>query len=149
VPGFDVTIRDATVIPNPFWGGGPFPLIVLGVLVAWPWLERRVTGDRAAHNLLDRPRDAPLRTAFGLGFLSWVFLVLFAGSSDRLLVFLGVSYVTQIWFWRFAVWIIPLLVALIAYRSCRALHRFEAVEETRERAEHAETAPEVSAPPGA
>jgi ubiquinol-cytochrome c reductase cytochrome b subunit len=135
VPGFDVTIGNATVIPNPFWGGALFPMIVLAVLAAWPWIERRVTGDRAAHNLLDRPRDAPFRTAFGLGFLSWVFLIFFAGSADRLFVFLGLSYVTQIWFWRFAVWILPLLVAVATYRSCRALQGFEEVEATREAAE--------------
>jgi ubiquinol-cytochrome c reductase cytochrome b subunit len=100
-------------------------------MAAWPWLERRLTGDRRSHNLLDRPRDAPLRTAFGLGFLTWVVLVFFAGSSDRLFVFLGLSYTAQIWFWRFAVWIIPVLVGLVALRTCRALQRVEAVEAIR------------------
>jgi ubiquinol-cytochrome c reductase cytochrome b subunit len=141
VPGFDVTIGDATVVPNPFWGGALFPLVVLVVLVAWPWMERRFTGDHAVHNLLDRPRDAPVRTALGLGFLTWVVLVFFAGSADRLFVFLGVSYVTQIWFWRFAVWVIPVLVAFAAHRSCRALQRFEAVAATRQAAEEAAEAP--------
>jgi ubiquinol-cytochrome c reductase cytochrome b subunit len=131
VPGFDVTIGDRTLIPNPFWGGVLFPLVVLAVMAAWPWLERRLTGDRRSHNLLDRPRDAPLRTAFGLGFLTWVVLVFFAGSSDRLFVFLGLSYTAQIWFWRFAVWIIPVLVGLVALRTCRALQRVEAVEAIR------------------
>jgi ubiquinol-cytochrome c reductase cytochrome b subunit len=56
VPGFDVTIGDYTLVPNPFWGGALFPLVVLVVLAAFPWLERRRTGDRAIHNVLDRPR---------------------------------------------------------------------------------------------
>src|SRR5919199_846261 len=47
VPGFDVVIGGKTVVPNPFWGGALFPLVVVAVLAAWPWLERRVTGDRA------------------------------------------------------------------------------------------------------
>jgi ubiquinol-cytochrome c reductase cytochrome b subunit len=135
VPGFDVTIGRATIVPNPFWGGALFPLIVLGVLVAWPAIERRVTGDRGHHNLLDRPRDAPFRTGFGAGFLTWVVLIFFAGSSDRLFVFLGLSYTAQIWFWRFAVWVIPVLVGFGAYRACRALQRFDAVEAIREAAE--------------
>jgi ubiquinol-cytochrome c reductase cytochrome b subunit len=135
VPGFDITVGDATIIPNPFWGGALFPLVVLAVLAVWPWVERRVTGDRAHHNLLDRPRDAPFRTAFGLGFLTWVALVFFAGSSDRIFVFLGVSYTAQIWFWRFAIWIIPLIVAFVTVRACRALQRVEEVEATRARAE--------------
>src|SRR3954447_4395112 len=135
VPGFDVVIGDRTVIGNPFWGGVLFPLVVLAVLAAWPWLERRLTGDRGVHNVLDRPRDAPLRTAFGLAFLTWVFLVFFAGSSDRFFVFLGVSYEAQIWFWRFAVWIIPLIVAVAAFRGCRGLQHIEEVEATRGAAE--------------
>jgi ubiquinol-cytochrome c reductase cytochrome b subunit len=138
-----VTIGDATIVPNPFWGGALFPLVVLAVLVAWPWIERRVTGDRWSHNLLDRPRDAPFRTAFGLGFLTWVVLIFFAGSSDRIFVFLGVSYTAQIWFWRFAVWVIPLIVALVTVRACRALQNAEEVEEIRERAE-AETEAEAA-----
>jgi ubiquinol-cytochrome c reductase cytochrome b subunit len=135
VPGFDVTVGDATIVPNPFWGGALFPLVVLAVLALWPWIERRVTGDRAPHNLLDRPRDAPLRTAFGLAFLTWVGLVFFAGSSDRIFVFLGVSYTAQIWFWRFAIWVIPVIVAFVTVRACRALQRVEDVEATRARAE--------------
>jgi ubiquinol-cytochrome c reductase cytochrome b subunit len=135
VPGFDVVIGDRTVVPNPFWGGALFPLVVVTVLMAWPWIERKVTGDREVHNVADRPRDAPFRTAFGIGFLSWVFLVFFAGSSDRLFVFLGLPYVAQIWFWRFGVWVIPLLLAFATYRSCKRLQSFEAVEAIREAAE--------------
>jgi ubiquinol-cytochrome c reductase cytochrome b subunit len=131
VPGFDVTIGDATIVPNPFWGGALFPLVVLAVLAGWPWIERRITGDRAPHNLLDRPRDAPMRTAFGMAFLTWVGLVFFAGSSDRIFVFLGVSYTAQIWFWRFAIWVIPLIVAAATARTCRALQRFEEVDAAR------------------
>jgi ubiquinol-cytochrome c reductase cytochrome b subunit len=139
VPGFDVTIGNATLIPNPFWGGLLFPGIVFTAMALWPWLERRVTGDHRDHNVLDRPRDAPFRTAFGAGFLSWVFFVFFAGSSDRLFVFLGLPYVTQIWFWRVAVWVLPFLVGMAAYRTCLWLKRVEEVEEVREQAEEEAT----------
>jgi ubiquinol-cytochrome c reductase cytochrome b subunit len=82
-----------------------------------------------------------------MGFLTWVVLVFFAGSSDRLFVFLGLSYVTQIWFWRVAVWVIPVVVAFAAHRTCLALQRFEAVEAAR----HVEPprADEAAAPPAA
>jgi ubiquinol-cytochrome c reductase cytochrome b subunit len=129
-----VTVGNATVIPNPFWGGVLFPLVVLGVLAVWPWAERRWRGDRASHNLLERPRDAPFRTAFGSAFLTWVVLVFFAGSSDRIFVFLGLSYVAQVWFWRFAVWIVPLIVAFVVARWCRALVRAEQIEAYQEEA---------------
>jgi ubiquinol-cytochrome c reductase cytochrome b subunit len=135
MPGFDVTIGDKTIIPNPFWGGALFPLIVLAVLMLWPWAERRFKRDHAFHNVLDRPRDAPFRTGFGLGFLTWVVLVFFAGSADRIFVFLGLGYTAQIWFWRFGVWIIPVIVGVVAWRTCRSLQRVEEVEMIREAAE--------------
>jgi ubiquinol-cytochrome c reductase cytochrome b subunit len=135
VPGFDVTIGDYTLIPNPFWGGVLLPGIVFGALFALPWLERRLTGDHATHNLLDRPRDAPGRTAFGLAFLSWVFLIFVAGSADRVTVFFGLDYAAQIWFYRFAVWIVPLLVFFAVRRLCRELQRAEQIERSQEEAE--------------
>jgi quinol---cytochrome-c reductase cytochrome b subunit len=135
VPHFDVVIGNYTLIPNPFWGGALFPLIVLGVLMAWPWLEARFTGDHEFHNVLDRPRDAPGRTAFGAAFLLWVFLIFFAGSADRIYLFLGWSYQEQIWIYRALVWVLPILVFFITRRVCRELQEIEQVEHRREIAE--------------
>jgi ubiquinol-cytochrome c reductase cytochrome b subunit len=135
VPSFDVTIGDYTVVPNPFWGGALFPLVVLLVLGLWPWGERRITGDARAHNLLDRPRDAPGRTAAGLAFMTWVFLIFVSGSADRAYVFLDASYQTQIWVYRVAVWVVPALVFVIARRWCKDLQEADRVEHERERAE--------------
>ena len=134
VPAFDLTIGKYTLVPNPFWGGALFPLVVLGVLMAWPWIERRLTGDRGFHNVLDRPRDAPGRTAFGVGFLLWVFLIFFVGSADRAYVFLGWSYQEQIWIYRGLVWVLPIVAFFITRRVCRELQAIEHVEKVRETA---------------
>jgi ubiquinol-cytochrome c reductase cytochrome b subunit len=131
VPSFDVTIGDYTVVPNPFWGGALFPLVVLMVLALWPWIERRITGDTAIHNALDRPRDAPGRTAFGAAFFTWVALIFLAGSADRTYVSLGWSYVTQIWVYRTLVIVLPCVVFLVTRRVCRELQQIERVEQRR------------------
>jgi ubiquinol-cytochrome c reductase cytochrome b subunit len=135
VPGFDVTVGDYTLVPNPFWGGALFPLIVFLVLAVFPWVERALTRDRSYHNLLDRPRDAPGRTAFGAAFFTWVFLVFFAGSADRVYVFLNLDYTAQIWAYRIVVWVLPVLVFYIARRVCRELQRGDAIERRRRFAE--------------
>jgi ubiquinol-cytochrome c reductase cytochrome b subunit len=135
VPSFDVTIGSYTLVPNPFWGGALFPLVVLAVLALWPWAERKITGDERFHNLLDRPRDAPGRTAGGAAFMTWVFLIFLSGSADRAYVFLGLSYSAQIWFYRVAVWVLPVAVFFIARRYCRDLQHADAIELERERAE--------------
>jgi ubiquinol-cytochrome c reductase cytochrome b subunit len=128
VPDFDVTIGHYTLVPNPFWGGAAFPLFVFLVLFAWPWLERRVTGDIAFHNLLDRPRDAPWRTAIGVAFFTWIFLVFVAGSADRLFVLFGLSYRGQIWAFRVLVWVLPAVALFVTKRVCDELLRGEVVE---------------------
>ncbi|HEX6699738.1 MAG TPA: hypothetical protein VF101_03330, partial [Gaiellaceae bacterium] len=135
VPGFDVTIGDFTLVPNPFWGGALFPLVVFGILVAWPALERRRTRDRAFHNVLDRPRDAPGRTAAGAAFFTWIALVFLAGSADRVLVTFGVSYVWQIWFYRAAVLVLPVLVFFVTRRICLELQESERLARQRKLAE--------------
>jgi ubiquinol-cytochrome c reductase cytochrome b subunit len=131
-----VTIGDYTLVPNPFWGGALFPLVVLGVLAMWPWAERKATGDHGYHNVLDRPRDAPGRTAAGAAFMMWVFLIFLSGSADRAYVFLDLSYSAQIWVYRVAVWVLPAIVFFVTLRWCRGLQRAEAVEHEREQAEH-------------
>jgi len=110
MPGFDVTIGDYTLVPNPFWGGILFPTVVMLLMLAWPWIERRLTGDHAIHNLLDRPRDAPGRTTFGVAFFTWVLLIFLAGAADRAYVFFELSYEGQIWFYRAFVWVAPVIV---------------------------------------
>jgi ubiquinol-cytochrome c reductase cytochrome b subunit len=129
VPAFDLTIGSYTVVPNPFWGGALFPLVVFIVLGAYPFVERRRTGDREYHNALDRPRDAPGRTAFGAGFLTWVLVVFFAGSMDRAEVTFGLSYDAQVWGYRAATVVLPIVVYVLVKRVCRELQEAEEVEQ--------------------
>jgi len=131
VPSFDVTIGHYTLVPNAFWGGALFPLFVFLVLFAWPSLERRVTGDYAFHNLLDRPRDAPWRTAIGVAFFTWIFVVFLAGAADRMFVLFGLSYQGQVWAFRVLVWVLPVAVLFVTKRICDELLRGEVVEVRR------------------
>jgi ubiquinol-cytochrome c reductase cytochrome b subunit len=123
MPNWELVIAGRTVIPNPFWGGAAFPLFVFGVLFLWPAVERRITGDIRRHDLLDRPRDRPVRTAIGAAFLSWVVIVFAVGSTDRIFYRMGVSYTTQIHVWRVGIWVLPILVFFATRSVCRSLQR--------------------------
>jgi len=136
-PGLDVTIGGYTLVPNPFWGGALLPLAFFAFLYLWPWLERRLTRDDAYHNLLERPRDAPLRTAIGYAVMSLVFLVFLAGSADRVDVMFGLSYSAQIWLYRVLFFAGPVIAALLAYRTCVELQRGEQLDRRRKLAERA------------
>jgi ubiquinol-cytochrome c reductase cytochrome b subunit len=121
MPGFDVTIGDYTLVPNPFWGGALFPLLVFAFLFAWPSIERRRTGDREPHNVLDHPRDMPWRTAVGAAVFTFVAIVFLAGAMDRVAVSVGVPYTWQIWIFRGALLAVPPLVFIATRNICSEL----------------------------
>jgi ubiquinol-cytochrome c reductase cytochrome b subunit len=122
MPPVEIVIGGWTFVPSPFFGGVMFPLIVFGVLYGWPWLEPRfVTHDRPRHDLLDRPRDNPRRTAIGAAFFAWVVTVFAAGAADRAFLSIGVSYETQVWLFRAGVFVIPAVVYAVAARVAREL----------------------------
>jgi ubiquinol-cytochrome c reductase cytochrome b subunit len=126
MPPLEIQFWGRTWVPNPFWGGAFFPLVVFGVLYAIPWLDRRMTRDRRLHHLLDRPRENPRRTAFGVAFFTWVAFVFGAGSADRVLIRFGIPYESQIWFGRAATFVVPLIAYAVALKVCRELQRSEA-----------------------
>ena len=142
VPHFDITIGKYTLVPNAFWGGAAFPLVVFVVLALWPWAERKVTGDHGFHHLLDRPRDAPWRTALGAALFTWVFLIFAAGAGDRIFVMFGLSYSLQIWIFRVLAVVAPAIALVVTKRVCDELREGERVEGDRKAAE-AEAAAEA------
>jgi ubiquinol-cytochrome c reductase cytochrome b subunit len=121
MPHFDIVVGGYTLIANPFWGGVLFPGIVFGFLYGWPAIERRLSGDYAPHNLLDRPRDNPRRTAIGAAVFAWVSTVFFAGAADRAFVALGLPYEGQLWFYRAASILVPIVVYVVTRRVCEHL----------------------------
>jgi ubiquinol-cytochrome c reductase cytochrome b subunit len=123
MPGWEPHAGHYTLIPNAFWGGVFFPLIVFGFLLAWPPLERHFTRDDRYHHLLDRPRDAPWRTAIGVAFFTWVGMIFFAGSSDRVFAQMHIDYESQIHVYQALVFVLPPLAGLIAKRVCEQLRR--------------------------
>lgn len=124
MPNFEPVIAGRPTIPNPFWGGALFPGVVFGGMYMWPALERRFTGDQRCHDLLDRPRHHPTRTAIGAAFLSWVVIIFAVGSTDRIFYRLQVSYVGQSHFWRVGIWLFPIIIIFFITRSgARALQR--------------------------
>ena len=125
MPPIEPVLFDYTIFPNPFFGGLLVPSVVFGLLYMWPSLERRITGDRAAHHLLDRPRDNPWRTAIGTATLTFIVLIFLAASADRVFVSFGIDYGTQVWIFRVAVIVLPAIVYLLTKRICEELAAYD------------------------
>jgi len=98
-----------------------FPGLIFTICFIWPALERRVTGDNEMHNLLDRPRDRPKRTAAGVAMFALLFTLFGASSTDVLANFFHISLNSVLWFFRIAVFVIPIVAGLVAYQLCREM----------------------------
>ncbi|MDQ4055338.1 MAG: cytochrome b N-terminal domain-containing protein [Actinomycetota bacterium] len=103
----------------------------LGVVLLWPFLEARVTGDRADHHLLDRPRMCPTRTALGVAGIVFYGSLWTAGATDLIATQLNVSFERQVVALRIVVVFGPLVaiyftrqisLALVAQERDEALH---------------------------
>jgi len=95
-----------------------FPTLLIGFWLLYPSLERRITGDYEMHNLLDRPRDRPKRTAAGVAMFSFMFTLFAASSTDVLANFFHVSLNATLWFFRIAIFVVPIVAALVTYQIC-------------------------------
>jgi ubiquinol-cytochrome c reductase cytochrome b subunit len=125
MPNWEPTIAGKTIVPNPFWGGALFPLLVFGILYAWPLLERRASGDRATHHLLERPRDNPRRTGWGVALFTFTAIPFFAGSMDRVYVRFGFPYENAVRVMQWSWVILPPVFGYAAFRIARGLRDSE------------------------
>ena len=120
IPGWEIRAFGFE-IPNPFFPGVLLPGITFTLLYLWPFLEARFSGDHDEHHLADRPRDRPLRTAFGVATLAFYVVLFFAGGSDVLSTTFGVSVSTVFWLFRIMLVALPAVTGWAAYRLCLEL----------------------------
>ena len=98
-------------------------LVFLALVAAYPFLEAWVTGDKREHHVLDRPRNAPTRTAIGAAGVTF-YAVLWAGASTDLIAINFQLSLNQV---LVSMQILLLIGPVIAYwvtkRTCLSLQR--------------------------
>jgi ubiquinol-cytochrome c reductase cytochrome b subunit len=115
---FGVTISWNIIIPSQIM---PF-VILLGVLF-YPFIEAWITGDKREHHLLQRPRNAPNRTAFLVAVMTLYGLLWAGGGNDILATQFNVSLNAITYFLRVAVFVGPVIAFIITRRWCISLQR--------------------------
>jgi ubiquinol-cytochrome c reductase cytochrome b subunit len=88
-------------IPPLFWPGIAMPTIVLIVLALWPWIDARLTGDAASHDVLVPASGAPWRLGVGVGFLFAAVVLTLAAGDDQQALMLHVPLTALVTFYRF------------------------------------------------
>ncbi|WP_181792987.1 cytochrome bc complex cytochrome b subunit [Streptomyces sp. WELS2] len=122
MPGWEINFWGHTLVLGVF-----IPLVVFGlILVAiavYPFVEAWITGDKREHHILDRPRNAATRTAFGVAWLTVYFVMLIGGGNDIVATHFHLSINAVTWFVRISYFVGPVITFLITKRICLGLQR--------------------------
>ncbi|GAA0931670.1 cytochrome bc1 complex cytochrome b subunit [Virgisporangium aurantiacum] len=110
-----------------------FPAVVLpGVLVTaallYPWLEARFARAGASstdHHLLQRPRDAPQRTALGAMAVAFYLVLTLSTANDVIAEQFHISLNAMTWAGRIGLLLAPPVAYWVAYRLCLALQQHD------------------------
>jgi ubiquinol-cytochrome c reductase cytochrome b subunit len=83
-----------------FWPGVVMPLVTFAVVIAWPWIDKRLTRDTAPHDVLVPPTAAPWRVGVGAALLSAGVVLTLAASDDTQALAFHVPVQRLVWLYR-------------------------------------------------
>ena len=99
------------------------PGIMFTLLALYPFIESWATGDKREHHLLDRPRNAPNRTAIGAMALTFTLVSLLNGGNDIIATTFHLTINQMMWFSRIAIIVLPPIAFVVTKRICLSLQR--------------------------
>jgi ubiquinol-cytochrome c reductase cytochrome b subunit len=121
-PAWEIVIGNYRV-PAAFWATAAFLPLIFVVAGAYPAIERRFTKDNARHNLLQRPRDVPVRTSLGVMAVAFYMVLLVSSANDWFAYFFDISLNATTWMGRIGLFVIPPIAYWATYRICIGLQR--------------------------
>jgi ubiquinol-cytochrome c reductase cytochrome b subunit len=121
-PAWELYLGPFTV-PAVFWPTAALMGIIFTVAATYPMIERKLTKDDAHHNLLQRPRDVPVRTSLGMMALAFFGVLLISGVNDIIAFKFNISLNAMTWIGRIGLLIAPPVAYYVTYRVCLGLQR--------------------------
>ncbi|WP_086672044.1 cytochrome bc1 complex cytochrome b subunit [Amycolatopsis pretoriensis] len=121
-PAWEVYLGNHT-IPAVFFPGAVGMPLLFGILTLYPWIERKLAKDTGHRNLLQRPRDAPVRTALGMMALGFLLVIELSGFNDVIADQFHISLNATTWAGRIGVLLVPPIAYHLTYRICLGLQR--------------------------
>ncbi len=121
-PAWEIYIGENYTIPAVF-AVALIMGLVFALMIGYPWIEKKLTGDTAHHNLLQRPRDVPVRTGIGAMAISFYVVLTLSCINDIIAYKLNISLNAMTWMGRIGLVILPPLAYFVAYRFCVGLQR--------------------------
>ena len=125
MPNLESNFWGHTISWNIMIPGLILPGIMFNLLYAYPALEAWLTKDKAYHNLLQRPRDTPNRTAFGVMGLTFYGMLYLGGQNDVMAATFSWSLQATTWVMRVLIIILPFITFWITKRWCLGLQHHD------------------------
>ncbi|MEU7876017.1 ubiquinol-cytochrome c reductase cytochrome b subunit [Dactylosporangium sp. NPDC049140] len=110
-------------LPPIFWPTVVLPGLMAMLAMLYPVIEQRFSNDKTVHNLLQRPRDNPFRTALGAMAISFYAVLLISGGNDVLADKFHISLNAMTWAGRIGILILPPLAYYVTYRIALGLQQ--------------------------
>ncbi len=124
MPGnFEMVIGGFTLSLNVLIPAVVLPGLFFGVLALYPWIEGLATGDRGEKHVLDRPRNAPTRTAVGVALITFYVVLVLEGSNDIVATVFRLSINDLTLMFRILVIALPIVAFMITKRIALGLQR--------------------------
>jgi ubiquinol-cytochrome c reductase cytochrome b subunit len=112
-------------LPPLFWPTVVLPGLMFTAAGLYPFIEAKMTKDTKAHNLLQRPRDVPVRTSLGAMAITFYVILFASGANDLIAKAFDISLNAMTWGGRVAILVLPPLAYVLTYRVCLGLQRHD------------------------
>jgi ubiquinol-cytochrome c reductase cytochrome b subunit len=98
-------------------------LVFLALVAVYPFIEAWVTADKREHHVLDRPRNAPTRTAIGAAGVTFYGVLWAAASTDLIATFFQLSLNQVLVSMQVILLVGPIFAYIVTKRTCLSLQR--------------------------
>ena len=139
-PGINLHLGHTLLVPEVFFPAALLPGLIFLLLYAYPWIDKLISFDTRAHNVLRMPWEQPFNTAFGCSLLMFVLVLLVAGGDDVIALASSSSVVTLRDWLRLLVFVLPAVTFGMVYPLCRWRQKVHAQTQTTESAKPASVA---------
>ena len=123
MPNWESNLWGHTISWNLFVPAIVIPGLIFTLLALYPFIEPLFTKDRGYHNLLDRPRDVPVRTGLAAMSLTFYTILLFAGGNDIIATTFNLSINQLTWTFRVTLIVVPPIAFYLTRRICLGLQQ--------------------------
>jgi len=123
MPGWELSGFGYTLPLNILVPAMVIPGLIMTPMIFYPWIEQWFTKDKGYHNLLDRPRDVPVRTGIGAMSLTFYVLLLIGGGNDIIASIFDLSINQITWALRVGLLVLPPIAYVVTKRICIGLQK--------------------------